>query len=229
MIALRPPEYFPGLAYMALVQRAGRFVLADTLPYRRRTMQNRGRLRTPQGWQWISVPLKGGQRGRPIAEVRLENRERWLVKHWRSFQYNYRSTPYFEFYEPEVKPFFEREWTHLGALTCASVELLAGLMDLPTPLVRASRLPGAPRTAAAIEEALRASGETAALRVPASGRAEGLSEAEKAGGMFHFDAPTYRQNFEGFEPGMSAADLLFNLGPEAAARLREGCADAATS
>ena len=211
---------------MALVQQADRFVLFDTSPYRRRTMQNRGRLRTPQGWQWISVPLKGGQRGPSIAEARLENRERWLVKHWRSFQYNYRSTPYFEFYEPDVKPFFEKEWTHLGALTCASVELLAGLMELSTPLVRASALPGAPRTSAAVQAALRSSGEAAGeaapLLVPASEEAARRPDEREAGGVFRFDAPTYRQNFEGFEPGMSAADLLFNLGPAAAAQLRAG-------
>ncbi len=211
MIALRPPEYFPGLPYMALVERADVFVLADTLRHRRSSMASRGKLRTPQGWQWISVPLKGGQRGRALTDVAVENRERWLPKHWRAFQYNYRSTPYFEFYEPEVRPFFEREWTRLGPLACASVELLARLMDLSTEIVRASALGGPADTPEAILE-----------QVGAGPRLVLPEEAEGAGQhVLRCAPPTYRQNFEGFEPGLSAADLLFNCGPEATALLRQ--------
>lgn len=219
MLAIRPPEYFPGLAYMALVVHVDRFVLADTFQYSKRSMQNRGKLRTPQGWQWISVPLKGGQHKRPIAEVAIETRERWIEKHWRAFQYNYRTTPYFEFYEPRFAPFFEREWKHLGALTCASVELLHELMEGSTELVRASELEGQPDTLPAIWEAV-GGGTVGALPDTAAHDAQ-LVPSLKA---LHFEAPTYRQNFEGFEPEMSTADLLFNYGPEATAMLREGIA-----
>ncbi len=216
-VAVRPPEYFPGLAYMALVQAADVFVMADTFRHSRRSMQSRGRLRTPQGWQWISVPLKGGQRGRAIREVAVENRERWLVKHWRSFQYNYRTTPYFEYYEPQVAPFFERTWQQLGALSCASVELLHELLALPTRLVRASALPGRPDTVPAVLEQIEA-GALMALPEAAAHDAALVSDVE----AFRFDAPMYRQNFDGFEAGLSAADLVFNYGPEAAALLRGG-------
>lgn len=211
MIAVQPPAYFPDLAYMSLVVEADTFVLADTFSYERRTTQNRGRLRTPQGWQWIRVPLRGKQRGRPIDEVRIENRERWLVKHWRSFQYNYRSTPYFEFYEPELAPFFTQTWTHLGALTCASVELLCSLMQVPTRLVRASSLAERPASARAVRDAAGQEG----TRLLALAGTRATSEA-----VLHADPPTYRQNFDGFEPGMSAADLLFNVGPEALSLIR---------
>ncbi|MFB6098553.1 MAG: WbqC family protein [Salinibacter sp.] len=37
-----------------------------------------------------------------------------------------------------------------------------------------------------------------------------------------YDHPTYRQNFQGFEPEMSAADLVFNYGREAQRILAEG-------
>lgn len=215
-IAIRPPEYFPGQAYMALVAYVDCFVLADTFRRRRRSMQSRAKLRTPQGWQWISVPLRGKQRGRPLYEARIETRERWLAKHWHAFQYNYRSTPYFEFYEPDVTPFFQRTWEHLGALTCASVELLCTLMKLDTRVVRASTLEGCPDRPTAVWEAV-GGGEMMTL----AGKAHDAEE-DAAWTRLRFDAPSYRQNFDGFEPGMSTVDLLFNRGPETLALLREG-------
>ncbi len=215
-IAIRPPEYFPGLAYMALVSHVDCFVLADTFQHSKRSMQNRGKLRTPQGWQWISVPLRGGQSGRPLYEVHVETRERWIEKHWRAFQYNYRSTPYFEFYEPDLTPFFERSWERLGPLSCASVELLHRLMKLPTHLVRASELENKPDTPAAIHAAVEGD-ELVALPDTAVHDARHVSTAH----ALRFEPPMYRQNFDGFEPGMSAADLLFNYGPAMPAMLEE--------
>ncbi|PSQ68698.1 MAG: hypothetical protein BRD29_03300 [Bacteroidetes bacterium QH_2_67_10] len=42
-LAVRPPEYFPGLPFMALFREVDRFVLADPFEYSRRSRQNRAR------------------------------------------------------------------------------------------------------------------------------------------------------------------------------------------
>lgn len=217
MIAVRPPEYFPRLSYMALVQHVDRFILADTFQYSRQSFQNRSKLRNPQGWQWITVPLEAHQHGRAIRHVHINQQDPWIGKHWRAFQYNYRSTPYFEYFESEVEPFFEREWTTLGALTCASVELLHELMGLTTPLVRASELEGTPASLSSILDAV---GDGAMVSPPAAAPHD-AAEADEVQ-VFQYETPSYRQNFEGFEPGMSVADLLFNYGPEATSMLAEG-------
>ena len=148
MIAIQPPAYFPGLRYVALMQHVDYFVLADTFRYSQSAAPSRSRLRNPQGWQWITVPLRPHQKGRPIHEVAINEDDPWKGKHWRAFQYNYRSTPYFEFFEPEVEPFFERRWDTLGRLTCASVLLLHDMLDLTTTVLRASEMKGAPDTVA---------------------------------------------------------------------------------
>jgi hypothetical protein len=214
MIAIHPPAYFPGLRYMALLQQVDAFVLADTFPYTRRSMQRRSRLRNPQGWQWITVPLQARQQGRPLVEAAINDDDPWTGKHWRAFQYNYRSTPYFEYFEPELEPLFTRKWHTLGALTCAIVELMRDMMGIGTSLMRASALDGAPDTVAGILDRLDSTN-----RVVYDEKDE--SDATSAEHVLRFDAPTYRQNFPGFEAGMSAVDLLFNYGPEARSRLTE--------
>lgn len=217
MIAVRPPDYLPQLAYVALMDAVDVFVLADTFQYSRQSFQNRARLRTPQGWQWLSVPLRGGQHGMPICDVAVEGPDYWTRKHWRSFEYNYRTTPFFEFFESDLRPLYDRRWTHLGELTCAGVAVLHRLFGLSCRLVRASELPGRPDTLPAVTAAL----EATELLVPAAAAAHDRRLVAPLHVM-HFETPVYRQNFEGFEPDLSALDLLFNYGPEARTLLRQG-------
>jgi hypothetical protein len=202
---------------MGLLWHVDHFILADTFRYRRKTFQNRSKLRNAQGGHWITIPLFGRPHGAPIRTVDIETEGRWREKHWRSFLYDYRTTMYFEHYEAEFRPFFDVEWANLAACTCRSVALQAELFGLDTCLTRASSLPGAPDSYAGILDALGADG----LVVPASERP---LDAEVPGAVteFRYDHPTYHQNFEGFVPGTTAMDLAFNYGREALPQLARG-------
>ncbi len=210
MIAVRPPEYFPRPAYFALMAGVDRFIVADTFQYSRQSYQNRARLRTPQGVQWITIPLRGRQHGRPISAVEIEQRRDWMGRHRRAFEYNYRSTPFYEYYEPDLQALFRQEWTHLADLTCATVELLHHLLGLTTPLVRASVLDGAPDTLAGV---WRGAGSPP-LRAPEEAAPHDQRVVPDVD-VFRYRTPPYRQNFPGFAPDVSVVDLLFNYGPEA--------------
>lgn len=209
MIAIRPPEYFPDLAYVSLLLHVDHFVVADTFQYSRQSFQNRSKLRNPEGWQWITIPLFGSPSGRPICDVDLARKDRWRQQHWRAFMYNYRSTMYFEYYEDDFRPFFDRDWSMLGPCTSRSVELTANLLDVDTPITRASDLEGEPDTV----EAVLSEMEDDVLLVPPDA-APHDHDAAKTVRVLQYEHPEYRQNFEGFETGMSAMDVMFNYGPE---------------
>lgn len=217
MVAIRPPEYFPRLAYAALMVSVERFILADTFQYSRQSYQNRTKVRNPQGWQWVSIPLKGGQHGRPVDDVRIRQVEGWRKRHWKAFEYNYRATPFFEYYENELRPLFEHRWTHLGDLTCATVTMVHRMLGASSTLIRASTLEGKPTHLEALFERekgkrLLAPEESAFYDAPV------VSSIQ----VLRYEHPCYHQTFEGFEPDMNTLDLLFNYGPEAASILRSG-------
>lgn len=214
MIAIRPPEYFPRSRYIALMQHVETFVVADTFQYSRQSFHNRTKLRNPNGWQWITVPLKAYGHQEAILDVNIDHHDRWQERHWRSFMYNYRSTMYFEFFEDRFRPVFEAsEWKTLGALTPRTVDIVATLLRVDTEIVRASDLPGAPSDVPGVLDALNV--DAPPLLVPESTAAIDANAADDVR-VLSFDLPAYRQNFEGFEPEMSAMDLAFNYGPEAA-------------
>ena len=216
-IAVAPPAYFPGLVYVALIQHVDHFILADTFPFRQRSFQDRSKVRSPQGWHWISIPVVGRREGAPLPEVEIQTERRWLEKHWRSFLYNYRTTPYFEFFEGSFRPFFERTWKRLAPCLCRSVQLTANLFGVRTRITRASALSGAPCTYAEIVTALSPD----ALVVLDASVPEDLPDTTSVCKCTYEPVP-YRQNFEGFTPGMSALDLMFNYGPEAPRLLADG-------
>ncbi len=216
-IAVQPPEYFPRLSYTALIQHVDHFILADTFPYRRESFQDRSKVRSPQGWHWISIPIFGKRDGALLQEVDIKTGGRWCEKHWRSFLYNYRSTMYFEFFEASFRPFFDRTWRQLSACTCRSVEVTAELYDLHTSVTRASELEGTPDS---LPEILRAT-TADILVVPDTCTIDRICESVDLQRVT-YKHPTYRQNFEGFEPGMAAVDLVFNYGQEAQRMLAGG-------
>jgi hypothetical protein len=215
MIAIQPPVYFPPLAYTALLHHVDHFILADTFPYRRETFQNRSKLRNAQGGHWIHIPLFGHPEGAALHTVEIETGGRWREKHWRSFKYDYCTTLYFDYYADALRTFFDREWTGLADCTCRSVELQAARFQLDTTLTRASSLEGAPDTHAGIAAAV----DGDVLAVP-DGEAPEVSGVQIE--PFQYEHPTYHQNFEGFEPGMSAMDLVMNYGREAIRLLAGG-------
>jgi hypothetical protein len=217
MLAVQPPKYFPRLEYMALLQQVDHFILANTFPYREQSFQNRIKLRSPQGWHWITVPVFGQRDGAPVRDVTIKTGGRWREKHWRSFLYNYRSTMYFEYFEASFRPFFERQWERLSPCVCRSVELLADLLGLQTTVSRATAMEGNPATVAEIVQSMGAD----TLAVPAGESPPALPDGVDVQTV-SYEHPTYRQNFEGFEAGLSAADLVFNYGPEARRILAKG-------
>ena len=217
MVAVRPPEYFPGLAYAALMAHAVQFVMADTFQYSRQSFQNRTRVRNSQGGQWVTVPLKGGQHGRPQLTTRIRQVAAWRKRHWKAFLYNYSRTPFFAHYEAAMADFFASEYTHLAEITCASVMLTHRLLSLRSKLVRASALAGQPTT---MQSVLRSFPENTVL-LPSSSACIDRPLVPGAR-ILRYTHPTYRQAFEGFEPGMTVLDLLFNYGPESLAVLQSG-------
>ena len=211
-IAICPPEYFPGLAFSALMQAVDIFVLADTFQYSRQSYQNRTRIRSAQSWQWVSVPLKGGQHGRPQCKTRVRQESGWRKRHWKAFLFNYSATPFFEYFAPQLKALYDAEWTTLSQLTCRTAQLTHQWLSLEGSMLMASEMPGRPSTVSDVLDAL-----PQGILI----RAQGVPQPE-ARLELSYEHPQYRQAFDGFHAPMCALDLLFNYGPDSPSILQSG-------
>ena len=217
LIAIRPPEFAPRLAYAALLLAADRLVLADTFPFSRQAGHNRTRIRTPQGPMWLSIPRVHAGRALPLAAVEVVE-DGWRERHRKTLRAAYGMAPFFEHVAPEWDAVLATDGS-LADLAVASLRLTKRWLGSESALVRASELPGAPATLAAVAEA---AGVETLLTLPESAGRDRAALPHAEVRVLSFSESARRQQGDGFVPGLGVLDLLMNHGPAAADVLREG-------
>jgi len=224
IVAIHQPHYLPWAGYMDKLDRADAFVLLDTVQFTKSEWQNRNRFKTAEGWQWVSVPVLH-QHGQAIRDVQIDpNQSTWPRKHRNALETNYSSTPHFARVADGLFSLWEQEWASLGPLNRATVELFAGLMGIDTPIHLASEMEATPEDPDERLIALcRELGADIYLAGAAGPDYMDMAKWGTAGievQVQEFVHPVYEQPFGDFLPGMSAADLLCNCGPQALPLLR---------
>jgi WbqC-like protein len=218
LVSIHQPHYLPWLRYFDKIARSDLFIVLDDVQYTKNGFQNRNKIKTAQGWTYLTVPIQKPTQ-RSILEIEIDNRTTWRDKHRRTLEMSYRKAPYFERYWPEWAALYEREWTHLAMLNRAMLMLLLRHLELRTPVVFSSDLPAQDQATERLAALCRAVGGDSYL----SGRyaVEAYLDPavlEAAGIRLAFQewqAPTYGQLYPaaGFVPDLAIVDLLFNTGP----------------
>src|SRR5262245_11329415 len=92
-VSIHQPECFPWLGFIDKAIRSDVFVLLDCVQYSRGSFQNRNKLRTRQGWDWVTVPVALKDRSKKlISEIEISNGDgqRWRPRHLALWRENYR-------------------------------------------------------------------------------------------------------------------------------------------
>jgi len=107
--AIHQPQYLPWLGYFDKIDRADVFVLLDTVQYKKNEWQNRNRIKTATGAQWLTVPVCYHY-PELIKDVTINNRERWAHKHQQALRTNYAKAPYWEYLTSFWHQLWEVTW-----------------------------------------------------------------------------------------------------------------------
>ena len=143
IVSVHQPQYLPWLGYFDKIARADVFVLLDNVQFKKNEWQNRNRIKTPQGAQWVTVPV-GYRFPQRIDEVTINNREHWQNKQKQAILTNYRKAPYWTILEGFFEELFSRDWPMIAELNIFVVKRLAEILGIATPLHVASDLPPLP-------------------------------------------------------------------------------------
>ncbi|MGK7368847.1 MAG: WbqC family protein [Candidatus Halalkalibacterium sp. M3_1C_030] len=209
-LALLLPQFAPNLYDLAVMLQADRIVLQDVEQWSRKSRVHRAQIRTPEGTQWINIPIRTEDRKKAIKEVRIDHSEDWITPLLRSITYNYRNSIYFDFYEPEIKADFESaaDYKYLMPFILHIQNRLLQFMELSIDYDFASQIES--YTSDPDEFANNLGAKTLFQEHDSrhyQRQAEMKSDPD-------FEHPTYRQHFEGFEPWCCILDVLFQFGPE---------------
>ncbi|MCM8763092.1 MAG: WbqC family protein, partial [Candidatus Omnitrophica bacterium] len=199
------------------------FVFLDKVQYKPREFQNRNKIRTKDGWIWLTVPVISKGRGRQkMCEVEINNDFDWRKEHLKSLEVNYGGCEFFEKYIPFFKETYSEDWQKLADLNVHIIRYLLEQLEIKTPLRFESEIGTTQTSTDRIIEICKKL--KADVYLSGAGGKEYLEEDkfQQAGIKLvyqDFKHPVYQQRFAkteaDFLPYMSAIDLLFNSGPKA--------------
>jgi hypothetical protein len=98
-ISVSQSNYIPWKGYFDLINRVDEFILYDDAQYTRRDWRNRNKIKTPQGLQWLTIPVDvKGKYLQKIKETKISDKG-WGVKHWQQIKQNYAKAKNFKKYK----------------------------------------------------------------------------------------------------------------------------------
>ncbi|WP_420349346.1 WbqC family protein [Pelagibius sp.] len=220
IVSIMQPAYLPWLGFFDRIAASDIFILLDHVEIDRNSktkFANRNRVRTAQGWSWLTVPIRSkGKHGElRLNEIEVNNETNWPGKHWRAIELNYRRAPYFADYAAPFRTLLETRWTHLADLNAAGLKIFMEALTLNKTVLSSSEMDCRETKDKLILELCRKVGATTYLSGPFGRDYLNPVDFEAAGVelLIHdYDHPQYNQSFDGFEPYMSTLDLLFNHG-----------------
>ncbi len=191
--------YFAPVSYYASLIRYDRVVIEQWCNYVKQTYRNRCHIAGANGVMPLSVPIvKPDTLKCPTKDIRISDHGEWRHLHWNAIASAYGSSPFFEYYQDDLAPFFEKRYEFLFDFNEEIRRTLCELIGID-PAVEYS------------EEYAHPTPEENDLREaihPKKPIAETLPSLQLK--------PYYQVFAEkhGFQPDLSIIDLLMNMGPE---------------
>jgi hypothetical protein len=219
-VAIVQSNYIPWKGYFDMIAAVDEFILYDDVQYTRRDWRNRNQIKTPQGRQWLTVPVKvKGRYEQSIRETEIDGTQ-WARAHWKALAQNYRRAPHFAQVAARFEPLYlKREHTHLSPLNRALIEAACAYLGITTKISNSWDYASIDGRTERLADLCAQSGGTEYVSGPAardyiqervfSERGIRLTWFEYAG------YPEYPQLWGGYAHGVSILDLLFNCGHDA--------------
>jgi hypothetical protein len=222
-------NYLPWIGFFSKIQASDVFILLDTVDYVKNNWQNRNKIKTPQGWCYMTIPIPREHYRTKFNNVRLPRDSKWAVNHMKTLITSYSRAPYYKHYAPLLKSIYDDvpNIEYLDDLNSRFIFLFMKELGINTKIVRASELK--------IEDDLNATSLLVALLntidadkyISGVGGKNYLDEtAFKEAGIklvYHeYMTPEYSQLWGEFIPNLSIVDLAFNMGEESYEIIKKG-------
>lgn len=227
IVSINQPAYLPWLGYFDRISKADLHVVLDHVQFEKNGFTNRNKIRTKEGWIWLSVPVEtsGKFKNNPINEVRIVNHNNWQKKHLESFRLYYRKSKYFDIYFPFLEEVFNEKFSMLNDLIKKINQFVLMELEITTKIKYSSEFCFKEVKSDLVLEICKyfnakmyLSGTMGKNYLESTSFSNNNIEIK----YHEYNHPIYDQIYEGFEYSMNIFDLLFNHGKESKLILEEG-------
>lgn len=216
IVSIHQPEHLCWLGILDKISKSDEFVIMDDVNFRKNYFQNRNKIRTPQGWQWLTVPVEKHNH-KSIKDIKISYDSNWQKNYLKSIEFNYKFAPYFSRYYPIIEQSINSKFEYLVNLNFHLLNFILTEFEINTPIKTMSQL-GIINADNGSDKVLEICKKTNADIYLSGSFGKDYLKIDKFKQnnieiIYHrFFHPYYKQTFKGFEVGMSAIDLLFNYG-----------------
>ena len=213
-VSAHQPAYLPWLGYLDKVKKSDVFVFLDTVQYEKNSFTNRNKIRTKDGWIWLSIPvIKTGHMNSTMMDMQIDTRSKWNQKHLRSIELNYKKARNFGFLYPQLEVLYSKSYDRLVDATWDHLMFWLELYDIHTKIIRSSTLNLNGKKNDLILDLCRTIGADVYIS-GALGKdyidLDTFTANDIQVGFQDYQHPVYPQLYDGFLPNMGIIDHAMN-------------------
>jgi hypothetical protein len=218
IVSINQPAYLPWLGYFHRIAVSDAHIVLDRVQFEKNSFTNRNKVRTREGWCWLTVPVKTASKFGDLCihEIEIANERQWAAKHWQTLRLNYSKAPFFGEHAGFFEGIYERPWVRLADLTREITAYLLEAFGIKTKLYFSSQMNASGKKDELVLNLCRELRATTYLSGPLGRnylREDLFRESHIAVRYDDYHHREYPQVYPGYEPYMAALDLLFNAGP----------------
>lgn len=132
-IVILPTAYFPDIGYCTVLAGSKKATIDAGEHFIKQSLRNRCEILGPNGKMLLIVPLARWKSNSPVRDIKISYADDWRRRHWKSLEASYRSSPYFEYYEESLRPFFSgRPYQFLVDLNSDILDFAIRVLGLET-------------------------------------------------------------------------------------------------
>ena len=213
MKALLSSTYFGPIQWYQKLNRYDECLIERHESFIKQTYRNRMLIPTTNGPLALTIPTNHNT-SLAMKDIRISDHANWRHVHWNALLSAYGESPFFEYYQDDIRPFYEKKYEFLFDFNMEITEKMIELLDIRPKISITNEY-------FLSEERKVKSEEFNGLTNHKVESIKDFREAirpKKPLPDTEFESKRYYQVYEqkfGFQPNMSILDLLFNEGNEA--------------
>ncbi len=218
-VAILQSNYIPWKGYFDMIAAVDEFIIYDDMQYTKRDWRNRNQIKTPQGVQWLTIPVQvKGKYFQSIRDTEVNGFE-WAEQHWNKLELNYRKAPYYDEVSSWLKPlYFSQQYSHITHINLAFIKAICNYLSITTTITHSWDYALNEGKTERLADLCTQAAATGYVSGPAA--KDYIDESvftDKCISLSWFDYTgysEYSQLWGEFAHGVSILDLLFNCGKD---------------
>lgn len=131
MNILLHPTYFPSISHFTAMMKADKIIFEVEDNFQKQTNRNRMYIYSPNGLQLLNIPVKHSSNPhQKFKDTKIEHAFDWQKQHFKSLEAAYRTSPFFEYFEDDIRPLFEKKHDFMMDLNFQAMEIVTECLGM---------------------------------------------------------------------------------------------------